>query len=47
MAARGRDNTTLMEGVMWARDRNPDQVRHAFVMPIRDVEPVPDAKVSP
>jgi hypothetical protein len=47
MAARGRDNTTRLEGVMWARDRDLDQVRHAFVMPIRDVEPVPDAKVSP
>jgi hypothetical protein len=40
VAARGRDNITQMEGMMRARDLNPDQIRHAFVTLMRDVERV-------
>lgn len=40
MAAQGRDNTTLMEGMMRARGLDPDQVRYAFVMLARDAERV-------
>jgi hypothetical protein len=36
MATRGRDNTTLVEGMMRARGLDPDQVRHAFVTLVRD-----------
>lgn len=40
VAARGRDNTALMEGMMHARGLDPDRLRQAFPMLMRDVERV-------
>ena len=40
VAAAGHDNSVLMEGMMLARGLDPDQLRHAFVTLVRDVERV-------
>lgn len=40
VAAAGRDNTALMEGMIRARGIDPAQLRHGFTTLLRDVERV-------